>query len=129
MTSEKLAANKNGIFLLTSGIDIYLWVGSQVHPTVLQWIFGVPSYQQLESGKITLIHRSEQDFPLARKVINMIKSIQVLRNVSQPFVFVVKEDSDASLRFSFLNQLIEDRTENFMSYQQLLLQLKEKMTP
>jgi len=45
---------------------------------------------------------------------------------NEPYLYLVKEDSDPLLRYNFFSQLIEDRTGQAMSYSQFIPFIKEK---
>ena len=54
LSSEKL--ERNGLYLLENGNDIYLWIGRAVAPELCQLIFDRPSYDAIVPGKVNIIY-------------------------------------------------------------------------
>ena len=133
LTSEKLASSRDGIFVLYNGFNVVLWIGSQVNPVLLQSLFGIDSFATLRSEKMTLLvegNESSPTYSFNRKIHTVLNSLRsTFEDVISCNVLVVKEDSEPQLRLAVLNQLIEDRTDNYWSYPQFLLQLRDKLTP
>ncbi|KAI9486752.1 MAG: hypothetical protein EXX96DRAFT_517011 [Benjaminiella poitrasii] len=124
LTAENLAVH--GCYLLENGQNIYLWVGRNVVPQLCVDLFDVRSYEGLKGGKITL---PVLETPLNRKVNTLIGKIREMRRGNYyPTLYLVKEDGDPYLRLWFLSHLIEDRTDNIMSYQQFLQHIKDRVS-
>lgn len=57
LTSEKL--ERHGLFLFEDGQNIFLWVGCDAVPQLIQDVFDLPGYEALRAGKArndVLIH-------------------------------------------------------------------------
>ena len=50
LTSERL--ERHGLFLIEDGQTIFLWVGRDAVPQLIQDVFNLPSYEQLRGGKV-----------------------------------------------------------------------------
>lgn len=50
LTSEKL--ERNGIYLLDTGIELYLWIGVAAAPSLVHDLFGVSHISNIPSGKV-----------------------------------------------------------------------------
>ena len=50
LTSERL--ERHGLFLIEDGQTIFLWVGRDAVPQLVQDVFNLPSYEQLRGGKV-----------------------------------------------------------------------------
>ncbi|KAI9221027.1 protein transport protein SEC24 [Blastocladiella britannica] len=125
VSSERL--ERNGVFLLTDGIAIYLWVSRAADPSLLQALFSVSSYDSLASGATCL---PVTGHPYSERLANIIGKLrQRATQIASvyPTVFVVKEDGDPALRMWALGMLVEDRHEYGPSYPQFLTTLREKV--
>ncbi|KAI9307464.1 Sec23/Sec24 trunk domain-containing protein [Cunninghamella echinulata] len=124
LTMERIEAH--GCYLLENGQNIYLWVGRGVVPQLCSDLFDVNSYEALKGGKYTL---PNLETPLNKKVNLLIGKIREMRRGNYyPTLYLVKEDGDPYLKIWFLSHLIEDRTENVMSYQQFLQFIKDRVS-
>ncbi|CAO3612248.1 unnamed protein product [Mucor hiemalis] len=124
LTAENLEVH--GCYLLENGQNIYLWVGRNVVPQLCADLFDVKSYEGLKGGKITL---PVLETPLNRKVNTLIGKLREMRRGNYyPTLYLIKEDGDPYLRLWFLAHLIEDRTDNIMSYQQFLQHIKDRVS-
>ena len=52
LTSERL--ERHGLFLIEDGQTIFLWVGRDAVPQLVQDVFDLPSYDVLRGGKVRL---------------------------------------------------------------------------
>jgi protein transport protein SEC24 len=52
LTSERL--ERHGLFLIEDGQTIFLWVGRDAVPQLIQDVFDLPSYDVLRGGKVCL---------------------------------------------------------------------------
>jgi hypothetical protein len=50
LTSERL--ERHGLFLIEDGQNIFLWIGRDAVPQLVQDVFDLPSYAELPSGKV-----------------------------------------------------------------------------
>ncbi|KAI7857975.1 hypothetical protein BDC45DRAFT_603034 [Circinella umbellata] len=124
LTVENL--EPHGCYLLENGQNIYLWVGRGVVPQLCVDLFDVKSYDGLRGGKITM---PLLETPINKKVNLIIGKIREMRRGNYyPTLYLIKEDGDPYLRLWFLSHLIEDRTDNIMSYQQFLQHIKDRVS-
>lgn len=49
-SEERLS--KGGVYLLETGLHLFLWVGASVQQELLLSIFGTPSFSQIESNMV-----------------------------------------------------------------------------
>lgn len=49
-SEERLS--KGGVYLLETGLHLFLWVGASVQQEVLLNIFGTPSFSQIDSSMV-----------------------------------------------------------------------------
>ncbi|RKP03088.1 hypothetical protein CXG81DRAFT_9982 [Caulochytrium protostelioides] len=126
LSSERL--DRQGVFLLDNGVELFLWVGSAVPPATVHALFDRPSVDQVQVGKASLSPTSAQTPPLGRVVRDLIAQIRAdrMRQMTLwPHLYIVREDGDPSLKTWFLSHLVEDRYEKMPSYPQFLNQIRE----
>ncbi|KAK8870021.1 protein transporter SEC24 [Kwoniella newhampshirensis] len=123
LTSERL--ERHGLFLIEDGQNIFLWVGHEAVPRLIQDVFDLPSYGELTGGKYTL---PVLDNPFSQRVNNIVaKTREMRRGVYRPHLYVVKSDAEPALRSWALSLLIEDRMDHMSSYAQYLTTVKNKV--
>ncbi|KAH9478436.1 Protein transport protein SEC24 [Psilocybe cubensis] len=123
LTSERL--ERHGLFLIEDGQTIFLWVGRDAVPQLVQDVFDLPSYDVLRGGKTTL--RTLEN-PFSQRVNAIIQKIrESRRGVYHPHLYIVKEDGEPPLRLWALSMLIQDRADMLPSYQQFISSLKDKV--
>ena len=124
LTSERL--ERHGLFLIEDGQNIFLWVGHEAVPRLIQDVFDQPSYADLVGGKSTL---PQLENSMSQRV-NMIiaKTRELRRGVYRPHLYVVKSDAEPALRSWALSLLIEDRMDKMSSYAQYLTTVKNKVS-
>jgi protein transport protein SEC24 len=120
-SAEKI--ERHGVYLLDNMTEYYLWVGSGVHPEVCQGIFGHQHYERLIAGKILL---PDLDSRYSIRLKGMISFLD--REYGRcAHVYLVKEDGDMTCKMQFISGLVEDRTDQSLSYAQWLGQMREKV--
>lgn len=129
LTSERLVSNRNAIFLLYNGFDVFFWIGSEANAECLQSIFAKSNVSDFPSFSKLNFTDLRNDSEGGVRVCNIIRNVTKQNSQHHPAIYIFKEDSDPQTRLLFLNQLVEDRTENYFSYAQFLLHLKEKIFP
>jgi protein transport protein SEC24 len=123
LSSERLAPH--GLFLIEDGQNMFLWVGKEAVPKLIQDVFDLPSYAELQGGKTTL---PQLDNDFSKRVNNVIEKTRALRRgVYRPYLYVVKSDAEPALRSWALSLLIEDRMDHMSSYAQYLTLIKNKI--
>jgi len=103
------------------GKAIYLFVGKNVQVDLIQNIFNYNSFQEMPE---TMIKIPELDNPMSietRKFLDKIKT----ERCYHPVTMVFREDSRS--RMQFINNLIDDRSESVMSYQEFLLHVQRQI--
>jgi protein transport protein SEC24 len=121
--SVKLATeslDRNGLYLLHNGLVIYLYVGLNASPELIQAVFNVPSKDSLSPRKLTLPVLQN---PLSQQVANIIRRVRELNSVNYLQLILVKEN-EPPYRAQFYANLIEDRNETLPNYAQFLISLK-----
>ncbi|XP_066549901.1 protein transport protein Sec24C isoform X1 [Amia ocellicauda] len=101
-SEERLS--KGGVYLLENGLNLFLWVGANVQQEILQNIFGVPAFGQIDPSMITL---PVLDNPYSRKLRAVIDSFRAQRSRYMKFVVVKQEDK---LELIFKHFLVEDKS-------------------
>lgn len=102
LSSESL--ERHGLYVLHTGVEMYLWVGSQVHPELCQLIFG-QIFVTLTTGPYSL---PRLDNPWNGRLINILEVFRK-RYDRHPITFLIRDDADPAQRSLFLQYLVEDR--------------------
>ncbi|KAL7753855.1 COPII subunit [Sorochytrium milnesiophthora] len=126
ISSERL--ERHGVYVLFDGMNIFIWVSRMVDPQLLGALFNKGSYDELVPGKCTLPSPSNPYSKRVHAIIDSLRNRSMRLASNYPFLYIVKEDSDPSLRMLFLSTLYEDRAEFGSSYPQFLSTLREKVT-
>lgn len=120
LTSERL--ERHGLYLLEDGQSIFLWVGRDAVPQLCMDVFDVPNYAAIRGGKATLPRLENSMNQRVNAIVERIRTSR--RGPYRPHLYIVREDGEPSLRLWALSMLLEDRFEQSMSYQQLLVSFK-----
>uniref|UniRef100_A0A0B8RP72 Protein transport protein Sec24C-like n=1 Tax=Philothamnus irregularis TaxID=1899461 RepID=A0A0B8RP72_9SAUR len=103
-SEERLS--KGDIYLLENGLNIFLWVGVNVQQGLIQNLFGVSSFSQINSSMCTL---PVLDNPFSKRVRSTIDIFQAQRSRYMKFIIVKQEDK---LDLLFKHFLVEDKSMN-----------------
>ncbi|CAF0738073.1 unnamed protein product [Didymodactylos carnosus] len=95
--------SETGAYVLENGLVMYIWLGSQINPTVIQCLFGVPSLSQVEAEKCKILDLDNQ---ISKNVRNLLNYIRNDRNSHLKLFIVHQRDS---IEPFFKNYLIEDK--------------------
>lgn len=120
LTSERL--ERHGLYLIEDGQSIMLWIGRDAVPQLCIDVFDAPNYAALQGGKTTLPKLENSMNKRVNAIVERIRTMR--RGPYRPHLYTVKEDGEPSLRLWALSMLIEDRFEQTMSYQQMLVSEK-----
>uniref|UniRef100_A0A8C9VGN9 Protein transport protein Sec24C-like n=1 Tax=Scleropages formosus TaxID=113540 RepID=A0A8C9VGN9_SCLFO len=97
-SEERLS--KGGVYLLENGLQLFLWVGANTQQELLQNIFGISSFGQIDPNMVMLNN------PYSKKLRDMIKSIRDQRSRYMKLLVVKQEDK---LELIFRHFLVEDK--------------------
>lgn len=143
-SSERI--ERHGAYLLDNGFELFLWISRTTDPNLLAALFERP-YDGIPAGKVRrgkgLGHfRALSNLPFCapqftlpslqnaynqqvNNIISKIRRTRLTMATVYPTLYVVKDDGDPAMRMWFLSHMVEDRTDNAMSYPQYLGQLRE----
>ncbi|VDK42061.1 unnamed protein product [Anisakis simplex] len=112
--------DRDGIYLMDAGSYSYVYVSSGAHPALLNGIFGVEQFTQIdEEAGLELLENS-----LSERVHGFLRKLFVERTLFAPIV-VIREDG--IMRELFTRRLVEDRTESSHSYIEFLQHLRQEI--
>lgn len=94
-----------GLFLLENGYDLYLWIGRNVSPSILETLFGVHSLDGVDMSQV-YIHSENSDY--SYRLHNIIAALRTERSRYLQLHFIKEGDGYAEAYFSRF--LVEDRT-------------------
>ncbi|KAG9490901.1 hypothetical protein GDO78_006303 [Eleutherodactylus coqui] len=119
LSVEKLS--RDGVYLMDAGTIMLLWVGRNCNQNFSTQVLGVANYSALSQDMTQL---PELD---TAESIRLVAFIAWLRE-QRPFFPTLHIIGDESpLKSTFLQNLIEDRTESALSYYEFLLHLQQQV--
>uniref|UniRef100_A0A8C5HFV4 SEC24 homolog C, COPII coat complex component n=1 Tax=Gouania willdenowi TaxID=441366 RepID=A0A8C5HFV4_GOUWI len=101
-SEERLS--KGGVYLMETGLHLFLWVGASVQQELLLNIFGTPSFSQIDSAMTNL---PVLDNPFSKRLRELIDSFRAQRSRYMKLM-VVKQEDRAELVFKHF--LVEDKS-------------------
>ncbi|XP_055689103.1 protein transport protein Sec24B [Lutzomyia longipalpis] len=116
LSAERL--DSRSIFLLDCGMQILIFVGTNAQPKLINSVFGVPSTNDIPDLCFTLQNTGT---PESEALNAFIESL----NEEKPFAASIQIIRDSSsYRSQFTEKLIDDRTDNSLSYYEFLQHLR-----
>ncbi|XP_063076747.1 protein transport protein Sec24C isoform X2 [Engraulis encrasicolus] len=100
-SEERLS--KGGLYLLETGLNLFLWVGASAQQELLSNVFGTPAFGQIDPNMTSL---PELDNPFSKKLRELIASFRAQRSRYMKLM-VVKQDDKLELIFKHF--LVEDK--------------------
>nr|XP_043874300.1 protein transport protein Sec24A isoform X2 [Solea senegalensis] len=120
LSVEKLS--REGAFLMDTGMVLYLWIGRNCHPNFLTQVLGVPSYATVPENLYLLPELDTAESQRIRAFIGWLRD----QRPFFPTLHVIRDESQ--LKASFMQNMIEDRTESALSYYEFLLHLQQQIS-
>ncbi|XP_019941399.2 protein transport protein Sec24A isoform X4 [Paralichthys olivaceus] len=120
LSVEKLS--RDGAFLMDAGLVIYLWIGRNCHPNFLSQVLGVPSYAAVPENLYMLPELDTAESQRTRAFVGWLRD----QRPFFPSLHVIRDESQ--LKASFMQNMIEDRTESALSYYEFLLHLQQQIS-
>ncbi|XP_059207479.1 protein transport protein Sec24A isoform X2 [Centropristis striata] len=120
LSVEKLS--REGAFLMDAGTVMYLWIGRNCHPNFLTQVLGVPSYAAVPDNLYLLPELDTAESQRTRAFISWLRD----QRPFFPSLHVIRDESQ--LKPTFMQNMIEDRTESALSYYEFLLHLQQQIS-
>ncbi|XP_067085209.1 protein transport protein Sec24A [Osmerus mordax] len=120
LSVEKLT--REGAFLLDAGSVLYLWVGRSCSPDFLSKVLGAASYAAVPQVMNSLPELDTAESQRTRAFIGWLKE----QRPFFPLLHVIRDESP--LKASFMQNMIEDRTESALSYYEFLLHVQQQVS-
>ncbi|XP_037605127.1 protein transport protein Sec24A isoform X3 [Sebastes umbrosus] len=120
LSVEKLS--REGAFLMDAGTVMYLWIGRNCHPNFLTQVLGVPSYAAVPDNLYLLPELDSAESQRTRAFIGWLRD----QRPFFPSLHVIRDESQ--LKPTFMQNMIEDRTESALSYYEFLLHLQQQIS-
>jgi len=119
VNSEKL--ERNGIFLLEDGQQMWIWIAKGASPELISELFGVPSLDGVDTSTLTLPILENS---LSARVQAILNEIRRQRSTwLQPSI--AREGEPREIKF--FSFLIEDRSKSVHSYYEFLVNLHQRI--
>ncbi|CAF0886553.1 unnamed protein product [Rotaria sordida] len=93
----------SGAYVIENGFVMYIWLGSQIDPTFVQYLFGLQSVANIQPEKCHIV---ELDNPISKNVRTLLKIIRNERNSHMKFFVIRQRDS---IELFFKDYLVEDK--------------------
>ncbi|KAL7682029.1 putative Zinc finger, Sec23/Sec24-type, sec23/Sec24, trunk domain, sec23/Sec24, helical [Plasmopara halstedii] len=126
-TAEKLT--EEGIFLLHSAMCCYIYIGPKASPELLLELFGVDNADTAEQT-LSLFEPLENEpsddegMSARERLRSLVEYLNSTIPISQPLEILSKNDWRAN---RFMSALVEDRTQNDVSYVEFLVQVHKNI--
>ncbi|XP_067464703.1 protein transport protein Sec24A isoform X2 [Thunnus thynnus] len=120
LSVEKLS--REAAFLMDAGMVMYLWIGRNCNPNFLSQVLGVPNYATVPENMYLLPELDTAESQRTRAFIGWLKE----QRPFSPSLHVIRDESQ--LKPSFMQNMIEDRTESALSYYEFLLHLQQQIS-
>ncbi|KAM7398352.1 hypothetical protein PAMA_006317 [Pampus argenteus] len=120
LSVEKLS--REGAFLMDTGMVMYLWIGRNCNPNFLSQVLGVPNYAAVPENLYMLPELDTAESQRTRAFIGWLRE----QRPFFPSLHVIRDESQ--LKASFMQNMIEDRTESALSYYEFLLHLQQQIS-
>lgn len=92
-----------GIFLLANGINMFLWLGLNTQPELIQGIFNVPTFAHINTESTSL---PELDNPYSRKIRMIIDNLRSQSPYSMKLIILKQKEKTEGI---FRHFLVEDK--------------------
>uniref|UniRef100_A0A8D0GZG4 SEC24 homolog A, COPII coat complex component n=1 Tax=Sphenodon punctatus TaxID=8508 RepID=A0A8D0GZG4_SPHPU len=119
LSVEKLS--RDGAYLMDAGSVMLMWIGKNCGHNFISQVLGVPSYASVPQN---MTHLAELDTAESVRTIAFISWLREQRPFF-PILYIIRDES--SLKSSFLQNMIEDRTESALSYYEFLLHIQQQV--
>ncbi|XP_023249387.1 protein transport protein Sec24B-like isoform X1 [Seriola lalandi dorsalis] len=120
LSAERVS--RDGAFLMDCGNVFYLWIGKCCNEMFVRDVLGCPNYASIPPN---MSHIPELETPLSERVRAFLDWLQDNRAFSST-VHVVKDD--ASVKSTFFQHMVEDRSESASSYHEFLQHVQLQMS-
>ncbi|XP_055797896.1 protein transport protein Sec24A-like isoform X3 [Salvelinus fontinalis] len=120
LSVEKLS--REGAFLMDAGSVIYLWIGRNCNPDFLTQVLGVPDYAAVPQNMNLLPELDTAESQRTRAFVGWLRE----QRPFFPILHVIRDESP--LKASFMQNMIEDRTESALSYYEFLLHVQQQVS-
>lgn len=125
-----------GLYLFDTSTELFLWIGGEAVPELINDVFGLPDASHVISGKHELVAVEGSEFNLRiRNIIGKIREDVSLITYQNLYIVRGGQANETNisreliaLRIWALNELVEDRSNNTASYREYLGTLREKIT-
>ncbi|XP_072120019.1 protein transport protein Sec24A [Mobula birostris] len=119
LSVEKL--NRDGAFLMDAGSAFFLWVGKNCCTHFISQVLGASNYASIPQYMTQLPELDTAESERTRAFISWLRD----QRPFYPALQVVKDETP--VKTSFLQNMIEDRTESALSYYEFLLHVQQQV--
>ncbi|KYO20294.1 protein transport protein Sec24A [Alligator mississippiensis] len=119
LSVEKLS--RDGAYLMDAGSVMFMWIGKNCGQNFINQVFGVPNYASIPQN---MTHLPELDTAESTRILAFISWLREQRPFF-PILYIIRDESP--LKPSFLQNMIEDRTESALSYYEFLLHIQQQV--
>lgn len=119
LSVEKL--NRDGAFLMDAGCAFFLWIGKNCCSQFVTQVLGVSNCASIPQSMAQLPELDTVESERTRAFLSWLRD----QRPFYPVLQVIKDE--APIRTSFLQNMVEDRTESALSYYEFLLHVQQQV--
>uniref|UniRef100_A0A8D2MQU8 SEC24 homolog A, COPII coat complex component n=2 Tax=Zonotrichia TaxID=44387 RepID=A0A8D2MQU8_ZONAL len=119
LSVEKLS--RDGAYLMDAGSVMFMWIGKNCGQGFISQVLGVPNYGSIPQNMTHLPELETAESIRTRTFISWLRE----QRPFFPILYIIKDESP--LKSSFLQNMIEDRTESALSYYEFLLHIQQQV--
>jgi protein transport protein SEC24 len=138
INSSAESFERYGLYLINTTAELFLWIGGDAVPELVNDVFGVPDIFQVAIGKVELPELANDFNQRVRNIISRVRegddtsiyeNLYVVRggSANEPLT-VANAKEVTSFRIWAASQLVEDRIGNQGSYREYLASIKDKIS-
>ncbi|KAH3667281.1 hypothetical protein OGAPHI_002930 [Ogataea philodendri] len=128
---------KYGLYLINNTSELFLYIGGDAVPQLVNDVFGVESMNEVPIGKAELPELDNEFNSRVRNIINKVRekdgsieylNLYIVRGPSMNENLMNTNRDVIPLRMWSMSELVEDRVSASVSYKEYLTQLREKIS-
>lgn len=105
----------DGIYLMDDGEHLYMLVGTEVSPDLLNNLFGTPQIAKIPKLTEDHLYHNSSD-PVVEGVFKIISELRQRHAEKYAYIHIMKQGEGSLAEFEFYNKLVEDKMNHAQAY-------------